>query len=165
MEFEIASLVFNWLLHIDLGCIVCNWDPARGWVPAAGAATAAGGLSLSDLFGPFYDVPTLQIPGGGSDPLDPASYPSALGVGQGRPAPDYAATPPDADSSLSDDYPGSRAEREAYNRAREAIRPFPSDFRPNPTDNTPPPPQTIWEDADDYIYDSANEFFHTMTGL
>src|SRR5215213_5712710 len=78
MELGLLTSVFGWLLYIDLSCIVCNWDPAtNSWIPAAGTAAAGTGLGLNDLFGPFYDLPTVQIPGGASDPTDPASYPGA----------------------------------------------------------------------------------------
>ncbi|HLF79085.1 MAG TPA: hypothetical protein VJB57_16510 [Dehalococcoidia bacterium] len=54
MEVELANIFFSWLLHVDLTCIVCNWDPAsQSWVPytAGGLGAAAGtGLGLNDLF-------------------------------------------------------------------------------------------------------------------
>ena len=55
MEVDLANIVFSWLLHIDLACVVCNWDPAtQSWVPytAGGVGAGAGGLGLSNLFGP-----------------------------------------------------------------------------------------------------------------
>jgi hypothetical protein len=57
MEVDLVRILLSWLLHVDLACVVCNWDPASQsyvpWVPAAGGVGAAvgTGIGLNDLFG------------------------------------------------------------------------------------------------------------------
>ena len=73
MDVELASYLLSWLAHIDVACIVCNWDPATGtYVPAAGAAgAAAGGLAGA---GPWFPPPNPYYtpPGShGNEPPDP----------------------------------------------------------------------------------------------
>jgi hypothetical protein len=67
MELDLLGNLFGLLLHVDLTCSVCNWDPAtNSWIPAAGTAAAGTGLGLNDLFGPNWDLPQLPYP-----PYDP----------------------------------------------------------------------------------------------
>ena len=56
MDVDLVRILLSVLLHVDVACVVCNWDPASQsyvpWVPAAGAVGAAvgTGIGLNDLF-------------------------------------------------------------------------------------------------------------------
>lgn len=146
MEVELANILFSWLLHIDmvdLACIVCNSDGTT-WSGGLGATgAAAGGLSLSNLFGPNYDLPTLQIPGGDSDNPDPGQ-----------------AVPPGSPPPLPSEY-ADRSDTEGRVAAEEAARQRGRDARQlrHPEDTTAPPAQpTIGDQAED-------TFYHTVITL
>jgi len=67
MDLGTLGMVFGWLLHLDPGCVVCNWDPvSHSWIPAAATGAAAGGgLGLNDLFQENSDGTVSETPGGG----------------------------------------------------------------------------------------------------
>ena len=145
MEIELASILFGWLLHVDLTCIVCNWDPAsQSWVPytAGGLGAAAGtGLGLNDLFGPFHDLPTLPYP-----PWDPEAgppHPEDL-AGLGEPVdPFRQAVPPGNPPPLPADY-SDRSDPDARAATEEAERQSDRDDRHtrHPEDSVAGPPSS-----------------------
>jgi hypothetical protein len=170
MEVGLANILFSWFLHIDLTCIVCNWafnnpfDPlglaaaaAAGWEGLAGdiynsyasggprppvvQGGPLGGTSLEDLF-----LPTLQIPGGGTGPLDPAPGPG------NQPVDPHTLPPPpnafDSDTAVEDKIAADAAEQQRLHNL-------------NPGDTTAgPPAPTTAEQAGDAAY---NAFFTVGT--
>jgi hypothetical protein len=126
MEVDLANIVFSWLLRVDLACIVCNWDQqdwtvlgASGLAGLAITAAVAGDMynsyTSSAATSPVvqggatgaYDGPELQIPGGGTGPLEPGSG--------NQPVDPHTLPPPpnafDSDTAIEDKIAADEAEQ------------------------------------------------------
>lgn len=166
MEVGLVNIFFNWLLHIDLACIVCNWDPAtQSWIPFGAAGAAAGtGLGLNDLFGqtPGGGVGNPPAPPGGWGSLPPPYTPHPEDVAPPD-GPTYGGPPPDPHTvdPVNQFDPTSRIEDRAAADERERQRQ--NDLyrvtHPGATTAGPPPP-TAGAAAGDAAY---NAFFTVGT--
>jgi len=157
MEIDLANIIFSWLLHVDLACIVCNSDGTT-WTGAAGAAGAfGGGLGLSDLFG--SDVGGTATGDTSADysgrsrlgePVDPDTYNTDPygSVGGGAAPQTVPPGSPPADPTAIQNIEDPSARAAAYDQERERVRTANAD----PDDTTAPPPQpTYTEQAADFF--------------
>jgi len=157
MDLDMASYVFNWLAHIDLACIVCNWDPVtQSWVPyaAAGAGTGLGAYpGLSDLI---------------DDMLHPPPAVGAPGVGEGWhagwsgiPVPDenFEPTGPVDPHDLQDMTQEERGAAEDQEQQR--LRDQYEENNPDATTAGQPEP-TTWETVEETVREVVYHTFFTL---
>jgi len=83
MESDFVSIIFGWLLHIDTGCIICNWYEAPGGpfgpfgaAAAVAAAAAAVGNAINNMAAEANYAEDMAR----EDPPHSTSYPNYPGL-------------------------------------------------------------------------------------
>lgn len=171
MDVHLASILFSWLLHIDLSCIVCQWDPAtNSWVPwvGGGAGGIGGGLGLNDLFGGEVGggaVGDTSVGTSGGAGAGDTAHPEDTG-GLGEPVnPDTTQTvPPGSPPPLPSEY-RDRSDPDARVRAEETEQQRARDSRHAryPGETTAPPQPTgptTTEQVGGFFYRSSKTIGH-----